>query len=106
MDRAGDGRAVSCQVDGNLLVDGVVCVSPGGGYGQAGNRPDWPEGRLRFQADLYHVSTSEFLSEHHAQWTADRHFRALDFPGDRKSTRLNSSHLGISYAVFCLQKKH
>src|SRR5262245_62203526 len=33
------------------------------------------------------------------------------FPGgriealDRKSTRLNSSHLGISYAVFCLKKK-
>src|SRR5256885_7965871 len=25
---------------------------------------------------------------------------------DRKSTRLNSSHLVISYAVFCLQKKH
>src|SRR5262245_65790425 len=28
-------------------------------------------------------------------------------PGaDRKSTRLNSSHLGISYAVFCLKKKN
>src|SRR5262245_63124953 len=26
-------------------------------------------------------------------------------PRDRKSTRLNSSHLGISYAVFCLKKK-
>src|SRR5438045_6083310 len=30
-----------------------------------------------------------------------RHVRRLD----RKSTRLNSSHLGISYAVFCLKKK-
>src|SRR5205814_6069398 len=27
-------------------------------------------------------------------------------PIDRKSTRLNSSHLGISYAVFCLKKKN
>src|SRR5258705_8289710 len=27
------------------------------------------------------------------------------FLTDRKSTRLNSSHLGISYAVFCLKKK-
>src|SRR5205814_7953521 len=27
------------------------------------------------------------------------------FATDRKSTRLNSSHLGISYAVFCLKKK-
>src|SRR5262245_62595288 len=31
--------------------------------------------------------------------------QANHFGGDRKSTRLNSSHLGISYAVFCLKKK-
>src|SRR5258705_10030266 len=30
---------------------------------------------------------------------------ALEATLDRKSTRLNSSHLGISYAVFCLKKK-
>src|SRR5262245_65115854 len=35
---------------------------------------------------------------HPAQWVGDS-------PEDRKSTRLNSSHLGISYAVFCLKKK-
>src|SRR5258705_1395235 len=29
----------------------------------------------------------------------------LGVAADRKSTRLNSSHLGISYAVFCLKKK-
>src|SRR2546428_6837664 len=29
----------------------------------------------------------------------------LNLPGDRKSTRLNSSHDQISYAVFCLKKK-
>src|SRR3712207_7744328 len=29
---------------------------------------------------------------------------ALDEVGDRKSTRLNSSHANISYAVFCLKK--
>src|SRR3712207_7873177 len=28
-----------------------------------------------------------------------------DHPPDRKSTRLNSSHANISYAVFCLKKK-
>src|SRR5256885_10454321 len=32
--------------------------------------------------------------------------RALRVSGDRKSTRLNSSHLVISYAVFCLKKKN
>src|SRR5947209_16704363 len=30
---------------------------------------------------------------------------ALSGPQDRKSTRLNSSHANISYAVFCLKKK-
>src|SRR5690554_7082925 len=30
----------------------------------------------------------------------------LMFMGDRKSTRLNSSHVRISYAVFCLKKKN
>src|SRR5437899_9998075 len=33
------------------------------------------------------------------------HLRADRLGADRKSTRLNSSHLGISYAVFCLKKK-
>src|SRR3712207_8021695 len=31
---------------------------------------------------------------------------AVDVPADRKSTRLNSSHANISYAVFCLKKKN
>src|SRR5207248_4102313 len=31
--------------------------------------------------------------------------RTLTVPKDRKSTRLNSSHRTISYAVFCLKKK-
>src|SRR5688500_19346525 len=31
--------------------------------------------------------------------------RGVRCRGDRKSTRLNSSHLVISYAVFCLKKK-
>src|SRR2546430_9187763 len=31
--------------------------------------------------------------------------KGYDFRGDRKSTRLNSSHSQISYAVFCLKKK-
>src|SRR5256885_11059252 len=46
-------------------------------------------------------------------WEAEEHLRVLGDVGcthtantpDRKSTRLNSSHLVISYAVFCLKKK-
>src|SRR6266576_5988652 len=35
-----------------------------------------------------------------SRWTP-----GLPRPGDRKSTRLNSSHVESSYAVFCLKKK-
>src|SRR5690625_5687121 len=34
------------------------------------------------------------------------HAIACDITQDRKSTRLNSSHVAISYAVFCLKKKN
>src|SRR3712207_7048232 len=34
-----------------------------------------------------------------------RHGFGRSLVGDRKSTRLNSSHANISYAVFCLKKK-
>src|SRR5256885_5745364 len=50
------------------------------------------------------------------RWRDTDHERPIDaqgtlpsgqtFTGDRKSTRLNSSHLVISYAVFCLKKKN
>src|ERR1039458_10758739 len=36
---------------------------------------------------------------------ANKHAGRETMAIDRKSTRLNSSHLGISYAVFCLEKK-
>src|SRR5262245_63118289 len=44
---------------------------------------------------------------HGSPWTATRAASkaACSATRDRKSTRLNSSHLGISYAVFCLKKK-
>src|SRR3712207_8847528 len=41
--------------------------------------------------------------EHDLHVRADLGQRRLE--GDRKSTRLNSSHANISYAVFCLKKK-
>src|SRR5690606_42145310 len=42
---------------------------------------------------------SVLIKEENGTLTADR------FLKDRKSTRLNSSHVKISYAVFCLKKK-
>src|SRR3982750_2496386 len=43
--------------------------------------------------------SARVLFERHEAWLSPRQ------PGDRKSTRLNSSHDQISYAVFCLKKK-
>src|SRR3712207_8258767 len=43
------------------------------------------------------------LHERTEGWAAGLRLLAL---GDRKSTRLNSSHANISYAVFCLKKKN
>src|SRR5437773_7195836 len=49
-------------------------------------------------------TAAEVMAVHHALETATLgHPRDLD--ADRKSTRLNSSHITISYAVFCLKKK-
>src|SRR5256885_11868376 len=40
-----------------------------------------------------------------AHWIRNSVIRWCSHRSDRKSTRLNSSHLVISYAVFCLKKK-
>src|SRR5437588_9727326 len=47
-----------------------------------------------FRGDTVHPSTLQVMHE-----------LGLQCRGDRKSTRLNSSHTVISYAVFCLKKK-
>src|SRR2546427_5870525 len=48
-----------------------------------------------------------FADHFHIGLGVDQRFQALadDHAVDRKSTRLNSSHSQISYAVFCLKKK-
>src|SRR2546430_6926711 len=47
-----------------------------------------------------------FLDEPSVTATENALMAAVAAPGDRKSTRLNSSHSQISYAVFCLKKKN
>src|SRR5262245_12201739 len=55
---------------------------------------DYPFGAAVYAGKL------RFATWHHSPRLTEAQAR-----GDRKSTRLNSSHLGISYAVFCLKKK-
>src|SRR2546422_8287968 len=56
----------------------------------------------RFGAD---VVVSEFISAVGVARGIEHLFADMRFEEDRKSTRLNSSHGYISYAVFCLKKK-
>src|SRR5690606_39962791 len=61
--------------------------------------------RYRFGPGAYQVALAV---EGGVPWTheASRHAGTVHLGGsDRKSTRLNSSHVKISYAVFCLKKK-
>src|SRR5699024_11945436 len=58
-----------------------------------------PENRkmsCRCQDFLYHPQKTDDMFEYRLD--------SLFFAEDRKSTRLNSSHVSISYAVFCLKK--
>src|SRR5690625_2937956 len=56
----------------------------------------------------YFIGLQEFQQKKPFDASSMTHFRKrfdADFIQDRKSTRLNSSHVAISYAVFCVKKK-
>src|ERR1039458_10478148 len=57
--------------------------------------------------EIYTLSLHDALPIYDACEELDHYLYGTPKRGgsDRKSTRLNSSHLGISYAVFCLKKK-
>src|SRR5438034_4861631 len=66
----------------------------------AGNKVEVRHGRLWRIADFQSISA---LPQDVAQ---TKHGEERVVAEDRKSTRLNSSHTVISYAVFCLKKKN
>src|SRR5258705_5685780 len=61
----------------------------------------------RRSSDLTRKTQGMILKNHLLPYFGDTELAAISTIRviDRKSTRLNSSHLGISYAVFCLKKK-
>src|SRR5690606_309781 len=61
---------------------------------------------LENKTRIYQASTSELYGKvQEIPQTETTPFYPRSPYGDRKSTRLNSSHVKISYAVFCLKKK-
>src|SRR5256885_13290889 len=59
---------------------------------------------LRKRGDLASRTIMKWIGEILRRTTPGTYYDQ-DLNSDRKSTRLNSSHLVISYAVFCLKKK-
>src|SRR5256885_7072182 len=59
----------------------------------------------RDRAGTYGVSTTKLQSLLRAAYSQNYVYLIKTPDEDRKSTRLNSSHLVISYAVFCLKKQ-
>src|SRR5699024_11455899 len=71
------------------------------------------------ETELFHFAESEFAEYNdraNRMQTArenaieqieelEKNYKEMNHKLDRKSTRLNSSHVSISYAVFCLKKK-
>src|SRR3712207_7387910 len=59
------------------------------------------EGEVDLEVAAHLVEEGHRLAGHRAGAA----LQTGELPADRKSTRLNSSHANISYAVFCLKKK-
>src|SRR4051794_41418458 len=63
---------------------------------------------VHFEREIFHGEASSQVAHYRWSHEAVPRFTCPDIGGknrDRKSTRLNSSHPSISYAVFCLKKK-
>src|SRR5690606_39514629 len=88
------GTAAAPADHGCAASEAEGSVSPGALRALARRAPDGPPRPLRKGVDcLRHRGRR--LARHHRVHCEE----------DRKSTRLNSSHVKISYAVFCLKKK-
>src|SRR5256885_8652883 len=61
--------------------------------------------KLRLVRRDVHIHWAVALASFAGEAEIQRFLHLFALPSDRKSTRLNSSHLVISYAVFCLKKK-
>src|SRR5256885_5143241 len=103
-------EALPCRPGSHVVAADGGCHELREGIRRAGERGHAQRGQLGGQLRV--VGGGAFVAE--CQQGDELHARLHQFGGaaqqaafhtDRKSTRLNSSHLVISYAVFCLKKK-
>src|SRR5438034_6158320 len=80
--------------------DRMLAILPGDGRRQPGHKL-----RPSLAGNLLKALGREMVTLIHNQVAIIAHEIVDETASDRKSTRLNSSHTVISYAVFCLKKK-
>src|SRR5258708_26955810 len=78
-----------------VSVLGLGCMGMSGMYGPSDRHESVATIHASLDAGITLIDTGDFYGMGHNEMLI----------GDRKSTRLNSSHQIISYAVFCLKKK-
>src|SRR5947208_15546727 len=97
------GQGGDTAVAGTAVQGGGRAVPVDGGYRVTGR---WPFG-TGCQESAWMLGSFQILDGDQPRRSPDGTsvYWRRGFPRDRKSTRLNSSHQIISYAVFCLKKK-
>src|SRR5699024_11681172 len=68
-----------------------------------GSAPE-ADGEARAWLKRHEATFGHFIAGKFAAPASGKHLATIEPATDRKSTRLNSSHVSISYAVFCLNK--
>src|SRR3712207_7185609 len=110
MARDTGAQCKQCRREGQkLFLKGERCLTDKCGVERRAYPPG-EHGRGRQKQSEYRVQLREKQKARRYYGVLEKQFRtyyekASRQPGDRKSTRLNSSHANISYAVFCLKKK-
>src|SRR3712207_8034535 len=92
------GRAYCLPGSNNL---GIVATGDGGAIAIDTGLDKDPGRLIRKALDEARLALRAIIStHHHADHIGGNDYLVRNLPGDRKSTRLNSSHANISYAVF------
>src|SRR5690606_35994667 len=105
VDDGGQGGMLDVALDPAFESNRMIYWSFSEPYGN-GNLTSVAKGRL--SADEQSIEDPTVIYRAEPSYNGSLHYGsrlAFDDAGDRKSTRLNSSHVKISYAVFCLKKK-